>query len=64
MPASCFGTADTVADIRPYVYKNVLFVMGLRMSGGTRQKVLLGMTMAKAAVSISRLVRNPSAGAT
>ena len=31
---------DTVADVRPYLYKKVLFVMPLRLSGGTRLKVL------------------------
>ncbi len=44
---------DTVADVRPYLYKNVLFVMPLRLSGGTRIKVLKGMSMAKAVVSTS-----------
>lgn len=43
--------ADTVADIRPYVYKSGLFVKAPPMSGGTRQKVLNGVTMAKAVVS-------------
>jgi polysaccharide biosynthesis protein PslH len=39
---------EIVADLRPYRYKNVLLVMALPMSGGTRLKVLEGMSMAKA----------------
>jgi glycosyltransferase involved in cell wall biosynthesis len=44
---------DTVADVRPYVYKSAVFVVPLRMGGGTRLKVLEGMSMAKAVVSTS-----------
>ena len=31
---------DTVPDVRPYVYKSAVFVVPLRMGGGTRLKVL------------------------
>jgi glycosyltransferase involved in cell wall biosynthesis len=44
---------DTVPDVRPYVYKSAVFVVPLRMGGGTRLKVLEGMSMAKAVVSTS-----------
>ena len=44
---------DTVADVRPYVYKSAVFVVPLRMGGGTRLKVLEGMSMKKAVVSTS-----------
>jgi len=44
---------DTVADVRPYVYKSAVFVVPLRMGGGTRLKVLEGMSMSKAVVSTS-----------
>ena len=43
----------TVPDVRPYVYKSAVFVVPLRMGGGTRLKVLEGMSMAKAVVSTS-----------
>jgi hypothetical protein len=42
---------STVADVRPYLYKNVLLVMPLRLSGGTRLKVLEGMSISKAVVT-------------
>jgi glycosyltransferase involved in cell wall biosynthesis len=44
---------DTVPDVRPYVYRSQVFVVPLRMGGGTRLKVLEGMSMAKAVVSTS-----------
>ena len=44
---------DTVADVRPYVYKSAVFVVPLRMGGGTRLKVLEGLSMEKAVVSTS-----------
>jgi sugar transferase (PEP-CTERM/EpsH1 system associated) len=44
---------DTVADVRPYVYKSAVFVVPLRMGGGTRLKVLEGMSMKKGVVSTS-----------
>jgi sugar transferase (PEP-CTERM/EpsH1 system associated) len=43
----------TVADVRPYVYKAAVFVVPLRMGGGTRLKVLEGLAMRKAMVSTS-----------
>ncbi len=43
----------TVADVRPYVYKAAVFVVPLRMGGGTRLKVLEGLSMRKAMVSTS-----------
>jgi hypothetical protein len=36
-----------VARVCPNVYKNVLFVVPLRMSGGTKVKVLEGMSIGK-----------------
>jgi glycosyltransferase involved in cell wall biosynthesis len=44
---------DTVPDVRPYVYKSAVFVVPLRMGGGTRLKVLEGLAMEKAVVSTS-----------
>jgi sugar transferase (PEP-CTERM/EpsH1 system associated) len=43
----------TVPDVRPYVYKSAVFVVPLRMGGGTRLKVLEGLSMKKAMVSTS-----------
>ena len=43
----------TVADVRPYVHKAAVFVVPLRMGGGTRLKVLEGLSMQKAMVSTS-----------
>jgi sugar transferase (PEP-CTERM/EpsH1 system associated) len=43
----------TVPDVRPYVYKAAVFVVPLRMGGGTRLKVLEGLSMKKAMVSTS-----------
>jgi glycosyltransferase involved in cell wall biosynthesis len=44
---------DTVPDVRPYVHKSAVFVVPLRMGGGTRLKVLEGLAMEKAVVSTS-----------
>jgi glycosyltransferase involved in cell wall biosynthesis len=44
---------DTVPDVRPYVRKAAVFVVPLRMGGGTRLKVLEGLAMEKAVVSTS-----------
>jgi glycosyltransferase involved in cell wall biosynthesis len=44
---------DTVPDIRPYVRKSAVFVVPLRMGGGTRLKVLEGLSMEKGVVSTS-----------
>jgi len=41
----------TVADVRPYVRNAAVFVVPLRMGGGTRLKVLEGLSMRKAMVS-------------
>jgi glycosyltransferase involved in cell wall biosynthesis len=43
----------TVPDVRPYVHDAAVFVVPLRMGGGTRLKVLEGLSMAKAVVSTS-----------
>jgi sugar transferase (PEP-CTERM/EpsH1 system associated) len=43
----------TVPDVRPYVYRAAVFVVPLRMGGGTRLKVLEGLSMKKAMVSTS-----------
>jgi glycosyltransferase involved in cell wall biosynthesis len=42
---------DTVPDVRPYVHDAAIFVVPLRMGGGTRLKVLEGLAMAKPVVS-------------
>jgi glycosyltransferase involved in cell wall biosynthesis len=44
---------DTVPDVRPYVHRSAVFVVPLRMGGGTRLKVLEGLAMEKAVVSTS-----------
>lgn len=44
---------DTVPDVRPYVHKSAVVVVPLRMGGGTRLKVVEGLSMAKAVVSTS-----------
>ncbi|MEO6236669.1 MAG: glycosyltransferase family 4 protein [Vicinamibacterales bacterium] len=44
---------DTVPDVRPYVHNAAAFVVPLRMGGGTRLKVLEGLSMQKAVVSTS-----------
>jgi sugar transferase (PEP-CTERM/EpsH1 system associated) len=44
---------DTVPDVRPYVHKAAVFVVPLRMGGGTRLKVVEGLSMEKAVVSTS-----------
>jgi glycosyltransferase involved in cell wall biosynthesis len=44
---------DTVPDVRPYVLKAAVFVVPLRMGGGTRLKVVEGLAMEKAVVSTS-----------
>jgi glycosyltransferase involved in cell wall biosynthesis len=44
---------DTVPDVRPYVHQSAVFVVPLRMGGGTRLKVLEGLSMEKAVVSTS-----------
>jgi polysaccharide biosynthesis protein PslH len=43
----------TVPDVRPYVRKAAVFVVPLRMGGGTRLKVLEGLAMRKPMVSTS-----------
>lgn len=43
----------TVPDVRPFVYESSAFVVPLRMGGGTRLKVLEGLSMEKAVVSTS-----------
>jgi glycosyltransferase involved in cell wall biosynthesis len=43
----------TVPDVRPYAQKAAVFVVPLRMGGGTRLKVLEGLSMEKAVVSTS-----------
>jgi polysaccharide biosynthesis protein PslH len=43
----------TVPDVRPYVHDAAVFVVPLRMGGGTRLKVLEGLSMEKAVVSTS-----------
>jgi glycosyltransferase involved in cell wall biosynthesis len=42
---------DTVPDVRPFVHEATAFVVPLRMGGGTRLKVLEGLSMEKAVVS-------------
>ena len=44
---------DTVPDIRPYARKASVFLVPLRMGGGTRLKVLEGLALEKAVVSTS-----------
>jgi glycosyltransferase involved in cell wall biosynthesis len=44
---------DTVPDVRPYVHKASVFVVPLRIGGGTRLKVLEGLSMRKPMVSTS-----------
>ena len=44
---------DTVPDVRPYVRKSAVFVVPLRMGGGTRLKVLEALSMKKPLVSTS-----------
>ena len=44
---------DTVPDVRPYVDQAAVFVVPLRMGGGTRLKVLEGLSMQKPMVSTS-----------
>jgi glycosyltransferase involved in cell wall biosynthesis len=44
---------DTVPDVRPYVHDSAVFVVPLRMGGGTRLKVLEGLSMMKPVVSTS-----------
>ncbi len=44
---------DTVPDVRPYIQRCAVFVVPLRMGGGTRLKVLEGLSMNKAVVSTS-----------
>ncbi len=43
----------TVPDVRMYVQRSAVFVVPLRMGGGTRLKVLEGLAMEKAVVSTS-----------
>jgi glycosyltransferase involved in cell wall biosynthesis len=43
----------TVPDVRPYAHEAGAFVVPLRMGGGTRLKVLEGLSMRKAVVSTS-----------
>ena len=43
----------TVPDVRPYVHEASVFVVPLRMGGGTRLKVLEGLSMEKPVVSTS-----------
>lgn len=42
-----------VADVRPYVEKSKIFVVPLRIGGGTRLKILEAMSMEKAVISTS-----------
>jgi glycosyltransferase involved in cell wall biosynthesis len=42
-----------VPDVRPYAHDASVFVVPLRMGGGTRLKVLEGLSMEKAVVSTS-----------
>jgi glycosyltransferase involved in cell wall biosynthesis len=44
---------DTVPDVRPYIQSSAVFVVPLRMGGGTRLKVLEGLAMEKPVVSTS-----------
>jgi glycosyltransferase involved in cell wall biosynthesis len=44
---------DAVPDVRPYVRRAAVFVVPLRMGGGTRLKVLEGLSMRKPMVSTS-----------
>ena len=44
---------DAVPDVRPYVRRAAVFVVPLRMGGGTRLKVLEGLSMLKPMVSTS-----------
>ena len=44
---------DTVPDVRPYLDRCAVFVVPLRMGGGTRLKVVEGLSMEKAVVSTS-----------
>ena len=43
----------TVPDVRPFVHEAAAFVVPLRMGGGTRLKVLEGLSMEKAVISTS-----------
>jgi polysaccharide biosynthesis protein PslH len=47
------AVTDTVPDVRPYVYRSAVFVVPLRMGGGTRLKVLEALSMKKPLVSTS-----------
>jgi glycosyltransferase involved in cell wall biosynthesis len=51
MASSNVVVTDTVPDVRPYVHRSAVFVVPLRMGGGTRLKVLEGLAMEKAVVS-------------
>lgn len=42
-----------VEDIRPYVHESAVFVVPIRIGGGTRLKIYEGMAMGKAVVSTS-----------
>ncbi len=44
---------DYVEDVRPYVYRSSVYVVPLRMGGGTRLKVLEAMAMKKPIVTTS-----------
>ena len=53
LAASNVVVTGSVDDVRPYVHKAAVFVVPLRMGGGTRLKVLEGLSMAKPMVSTS-----------
>ncbi|MBU4377347.1 MAG: glycosyltransferase family 4 protein [Candidatus Omnitrophica bacterium] len=44
---------DSVPDVRPYVFKSKVFIVPLRIGGGTRLKILEALSMEKAVVSTS-----------
>ena len=43
----------TVDDVRPYIAKSIVFIVPLRIGGGSRLKILEAMSMKKAVVSTS-----------
>jgi glycosyltransferase involved in cell wall biosynthesis len=45
------GTSGTVPDVRPYVHRAQIYVVPLRIGGGSRLKILEALAMEKAVVS-------------
>jgi glycosyltransferase involved in cell wall biosynthesis len=52
LPADCgVNVTGTVADIRPWIEKAAVFIVPLRIGGGTRLKIFEALAMGKAVVS-------------